>query len=98
MVDLSRDRISQKLVERLVARPLGGKDPSPQPGCPVCGSQDLYLDEVGPGWTQKRSRNPEGLLLGECQRCDYRWTMPVQAIRPIRGLWVRPTTPQEHAA
>ncbi len=72
--------------------------PKPQPGCPVCGSQHLILDEVGPEWTTKPSNNREGLLLGECQHCDYRWTLPLRASRPLRGPWVGPEPSREHAA
>lgn len=68
-----------------------------RPGCPVCGCQDLYLDEVGPEWA-RGPRDLAGLMLGECQRCDYRWTMPLPAIRPLRRPRTAPGPAREHAA
>jgi hypothetical protein len=68
-----------------------------RPGCPVCGCQDLYLDEVGPEWA-RGPRDLAGLMLGECQRCDYRWTMPLPAIRPLRRPRTTPGSAREHAA
>jgi hypothetical protein len=88
MMDLSQDRISNRISQG-ISRKL-----EPRPGCPVCGCQQLYLDEVGAG---KSPGGQGGLLLGECQRCDYRWTMPALA-NPLRGLWIKPVSSQEHAA
>jgi hypothetical protein len=50
------------------------------PACAVCGSREVRSDEVEHGgW----------LLVGECPRCDHRWTqrlsgLPAPARAPVR--------------
>lgn len=88
MKNLSQDRILNRILQDRSTKL------EPRVGCPVCGCQQLYLDEVGPG---NSPSGQAGLLLGECQRCDYRWTLPAPA-RHLRGLWIRPGRSQEHAA
>lgn len=46
--------------------------------CAICGSRDVHFDAVEQGgW----------LLLGECVRCDHRWTQPLREVpAPVPAL------------
>ena len=46
-------------------------------GCAVCGSQDVDVDQVVDGASR--------LELGECPRCEHRWTRPLRAVRVSRA-------------
>ena len=55
--------------------------------CPVCGSAELRTDEVVDG---------ERWLLGECPRCEHRFTLRLEPTTTLRG--VRPRVAEVSAA
>ncbi len=52
------------------------------PSCGICGCDDVDVDYVEDFWVQDFSSPREGvafaLELGECPRCDHRWTRPLR--------------------
>lgn len=51
--------------------------------CHVCGCNDVQLDRVHDGRAE--------IQLGECTRCEARWTRPVEALAPRRRVVKRPS-------
>ncbi len=51
----------------------------PRETCPVCGSHELSIDQVHDGRVR--------LVLGECPRCDHRFTRSPS--RPLRAASAR---------